>query len=162
MSLRLLVVAVAGLLLAGTIAVSAQQTSLPLPTPRRFRAEQAPPRLDGIYTREQAQRGQVLYRKVCSYCHMDELTGGGPQDSLVLSPPLVGQNFRSYWRGRPLEHLVTKIVTTMPKYSPGSLSRQEAVDLLAYILWESNYPEGASELPADGEELESIAFGESR
>ena len=160
MRLRLLVVAVAGLVLAGSLAASAQRAPLPLPSPRRTLSESAPRQLNGVYTVDQALRGQVLYRKACAYCHMEELTGGGPQDSLITSPPLVGPNFRSYWVGRPLEHLVTKIATTMPKYSPGSLSRQEAVDLLAYILWESNFPDGATELPADSDELESIPFTE--
>lgn len=158
MRLRLFVVAVAGLVLAGSLAASAQRAPLPLPSPRLTRSESPPPQLDGVYTVDQARRGRVLYRKACAYCHMEELTGGGPQDSLVTSPPLVGANFRNYWRGRPLDHLVTKIATTMPKYSPGSLTRQEAVDLLAYILWESNYPEGATELPTDGDELESLSF----
>ncbi len=156
MRLRLFVLA--ALFITGTWAVSAQQPALRQPTRRRPLVEQPAQDPNGVFTVAQARRGQELYKKACSYCHMEELSGGGPQDSLVVSPALAGKYFREYWRGRPLEHLLTKIVTTMPKYSPGTLSRQEAVDLLAFILWESNYPGGETEIPAEGDELETIPF----
>lgn len=46
----------------------------------------------------------------------------------------------------------------MPQCEPGTLTRQQAVDVLAYILWESNYPDGNTEIPADEDELDSILY----
>src|SRR5438876_3128832 len=31
---------------------------------------------DGVYTEEQAKRGESIYRKECAVCHGDMLTGG--------------------------------------------------------------------------------------
>lgn len=158
MRLKLLIGAMAGLVVSGVLSVSAQQTPSVPPSPFPFDEHVAPP--EGLYTRVQARRGLDLYRKNCAYCHREELTGGGPSDSIVVAPPLVGPRFSSYWLDRSLEELVTKISRTMPKYDPGTLSRQEAVDILTYILWESNYPEGETELPAEGDELLSLLYTE--
>ena len=35
---------------------------------------------DGVYTREQAQRGEKLYEQECGRCHGDDLTGIARQD----------------------------------------------------------------------------------
>jgi len=39
---------------------------------------------DGVYTEEQAKRGEPIYKKECAACHGDMLTGG------ESAPPLTG------------------------------------------------------------------------
>src|SRR3989442_10329182 len=71
---------------------------------------------DGVYTTEQATRGQALYMERCSSCHGATLGGD-------IAPPLTGGDFVKVWGG-PLSELVNKIQNTMPANDPGNLTRQ--------------------------------------
>src|ERR1700682_6825469 len=53
---------------------------------------------DGLYTDEQAKRGEMLYVENCSACHGMGLGGG-------FGPGLGGANFMAEWRDRPLAEL---------------------------------------------------------
>ena len=55
-------------------------------------------------------------------------------------------DFRANWSGRPLSDLVDKIHKTMPFEAPGSLSRQQAIDLTALVLQAGKFPSGRGEL----------------
>src|SRR5476649_1138930 len=46
---------------------------------------------DGIYTKEQAERGNNLYAQYCAACHSQDLMGG------EIAPPLSGGQFVSNW-----------------------------------------------------------------
>ena len=81
---------------------------------------------DGVYSAGQAARGQDIYQTQCSSCHGKALVGRS-------GPPLVGDGFLSNWSERPLTNVVDKIQKTMPFNKPGSLSRQQSIDLAAYI-----------------------------
>ena len=48
---------------------------------------------DGVYTAEQAKRGQARYNQQCASCHGDTLMGG------ESAPPLAGGEFLSTWNG---------------------------------------------------------------
>jgi len=103
---------------------------------------QAPPaRLitEGVYTAGQAARGQQLYGAQCAGCHGKAMEG-------TIGSPLVGESFLSNWSARPLASLVDKIQKTMPFNQPGSLSRQQSIDLGAYILQAGKFPPGPAEL----------------
>src|SRR5262249_44507501 len=93
----------------------------------------------GIYTDQQAIRGQTLYQKRCSTCHSANLAGR-------TGPPLTGDDFLSNWDTQPLLELANKILKTMPKDDTAALTPQEAADLLAYILQTSKFPSGRAEL----------------
>jgi mono/diheme cytochrome c family protein len=97
---------------------------------------------DGVYTDEQAKRGQAVYDLQCRACHGATLAGG-------LGPPLAGADFLRVWDTRPLGDLVDKIHKTMPAASPGTLSRVQATDIVAYLLRMSAFPTGPAELRAD-------------
>ncbi len=97
---------------------------------------------DGVYAAEQAARGGEVYREQCATCHGDALEGS-------VGPPLAGDGFLSVWSARPLVELVDKIHNTMPLQAPAPLSRQESLDLTAYILEGGGFPAGPAEL-ADG------------
>jgi mono/diheme cytochrome c family protein len=96
--------------------------------------------LDGVYTKEQATRGQETYEAQCRSCHE-----GTDQDG----PDLKGADFVDRWRGDRLNALFTQIKTNMPGNKPGSLSESTSLDILAFLLSENGLPAGSRELTAD-------------
>jgi S-disulfanyl-L-cysteine oxidoreductase SoxD len=107
---------------------------------------------DGVYTEEQAKRGEALYEKQCSTCHGDKLAG---RES---APPLTGGAFMANWNGLTLGDLFERIRRTMPQDSPGKLSRQQNADVLAYVLSFNKFPVGKTELYRQAEMLKEIRF----
>ena len=107
---------------------------------------------DGVYTEEQAKRGEPLYQKQCAACHGEMLTG---RES---APPLTGGAFLSNWNGLTLGDLFERIRKTMPQNAPGKLSRQENADILAYVLSVNKFPAGKTELSRQTEFLKEIRF----
>ncbi len=90
---------------------------------------------DGVYTEDQADVGEVLYKEHCMLCH----------DKKYFRPVL------KRWEGQPLSIMFTVMSTSMPESNPGYLSQKEYVDILAYILSLSRYAAGDTELDqADG------------
>lgn len=105
----------------------------------------------GVYTEEQAIRGQGIYNERCLSCHGETLAG------MDQATPLAGPQFGSVWNGVPLEALVTRI-GTMPPEAPGSMTRAESVDVLAYILWYNGLPFGDAPLSLTQDSLTKIVF----
>ena len=107
---------------------------------------------DGVYTEEQAERGEPLYRANCASCHGDTLKGSGE------TPPLSGGSFMANWNGLTLGDLFERIRRTMPQDKPGRLSRQYKADILAYVLKVNKFPTGKTELEHQTEFLREIRF----
>lgn len=105
---------------------------------------------DGVYTEAQASRGAATYDMQCRACHGATLGGG-------LAPPLAGADFLRVWNKLPLADLVDKIQNTMPATNPGTLSRAQATDVVAYLLKTSAFPSGSTELRPD-DALKQIAL----
>jgi mono/diheme cytochrome c family protein len=105
---------------------------------------------DGVFTTEQAGRGEPTYTRMCARCHADDLMGEGH------APALAGAGFNTVWNDRPVSEFFEKIMTTMPPTSPGRLGPEETADLVAFILSKGAYPAGATELPATKEALQTI------
>jgi mono/diheme cytochrome c family protein len=89
----------------------------------------------GVYSAEQATRGQKAYQTECASCHGDKLEGG-------LGPMLAGDGFLSVWSGRSLAELTDKIQNTMPFQAPGTLTRDQSIDIVAYTLQAGGHPAG--------------------
>jgi mono/diheme cytochrome c family protein len=107
---------------------------------------------DGVYTTEQAKRGETLYGQSCAACHGATLEGG------EMAPPLTGGQFNSNWTGLSLGDLFERTRISMPQNNPGGLSRLQYADVLAYMLSAGSFPGGKSELPRDVETLKQISF----
>jgi glucose/arabinose dehydrogenase/cytochrome c553 len=87
---------------------------------------------DGAYTPEQATRGKTAYLEQCASCHGAQL-GGGDE-----APALAGARFLANWQARPANELLERVRTSMPPDRPGTLSRQQVADILAYVLSTNN------------------------
>jgi mono/diheme cytochrome c family protein len=104
---------------------------------------------DGVYSAAQAMRGELLYQGQCVACHGPALDG-------AVGPPLAGDAFLTVWSGRTLSDLVDKIEKTMPPQQAGSVSRQQATELAAYVLRAGKFPSGPAELTAAA--LQQVSF----
>jgi len=111
---------------------------------------------DGVYTDDQAKRGEGFYGKECASCHGSELTGG------ESAPALAGDSFFANWNGLTLGDLFERIRISMPQNAPGSLSRQQNADILAFILKVNQFPTGKTELDRSTDILKQIKFDSTK
>jgi hypothetical protein len=102
----------------------------------------------GVYSREQWMRGRDVYAGLCAGCH-PAITHVGPM-------------FTTSWAGKKLSDLFGFLRERMPKNDPGSLSEQEYVDVMSYMLRLNGMPAGVEELPADSLGLTKIFIDSSR
>ena len=107
---------------------------------------------DGVYTRDQASRGQAKYTQVCSGCHQADLSGSDQ------APALAGGEFLDRWEGQSVGDLADRIRTSMPLDDVGSLNVQLSADLTAYLLQANSLPVGQAELPADRSAMKAVAI----
>ncbi len=96
----------------------------------------------GPFTAAQATRGEATFQRSCARCHEIER----------FSTP----TFLRAWTRAPLNQLFGFISTRMPPSAPGSLSRPQYADVVAYLLARNGLPAGAEELPSTGAALASI------
>lgn len=107
---------------------------------------------DGVFTEEQAKRGEPLYAEKCSSCHGPDMNGG------EMAPGLTGGEFQANWNDLTLGDLFERMRISMPQNNPGSLSRQQNADILAAMLKKGNYPPGKAELATQTEVLNGYKF----
>jgi S-disulfanyl-L-cysteine oxidoreductase SoxD len=107
---------------------------------------------DGVYTKQQAERGIELYATHCRSCHGEQLEGNGP------AHPLAGPVFTANWDGVSMGDMLERTRTSMPIDKPGSLSRQQVADVLAFVLSANKLPAGEVELPRQAEILNQMRF----
>jgi mono/diheme cytochrome c family protein len=91
----------------------------------------------GLYTSEQALRGEKAFLGNCVGCH-------GYSMSSIFSGY---RNAYIYWG---------KISSTMPWEDAGHLAPQDYIDMVAYMMRENGFPPGEVELKVDRPLLESI------
>ena len=97
---------------------------------------------DGVYTTEQAARGNTAYNTHCAVCHRPDL--GGAEGRRLFGKP-----FFDSWGEDTLDSLFAVIRERMPASRPGSLDEATYLDILAYILQRNEYPAGAAALTVD-------------
>ena len=96
------------------------------------------------YDATQAAGGQRVYQAVCARCHPP-----GSQS---------GAAFRTAWNNRRVSDLQSILVNTMPQDKPGSLTDEQYLDVIAYMLKMNDVP-GGSALPADTAALHKLKIG---
>jgi|SRR5688572_8259316 mono/diheme cytochrome c family protein len=107
---------------------------------------------DGVYTAEQATRGEALYGQHCASCHGGNLLGAEE------APALTGPEFSGNWNGLTVGDLYDRIRTSMPVDDPGKASAQQKVDIITYMLRVGAIPAGTTELPRDQQVLATIKY----
>ena len=103
-------------------------------------AQQEQSTWSGVYTSAQASRGESVYNSSCAVCHGDDLAGS------EMGPGLAGSSFVSFWDGLSLGDLYQVMSVSMPQDNPGSLETAQYVDVIAYMLQESEFPTGDDDL----------------
>lgn len=98
----------------------------------------------GIYTAEQADRGQQIFNGACTTCH-------NPAQ-------FTGRMFGYTWMNEPVGALYEFIRNAMPQNDPGSLSDAEYAAIVAHILRLNDRPAGSTELPADPEWMGQVRW----
>ena len=104
---------------------------------------------DGVFTEIQAERGRAVYAGACGLCHGRRLNGAPEDPDMRSTPPLARARFVRSWNGRSLATLFEYTRATMPEDNPGSLTDEEYVDVIAYMLSVGGMPAGEAELPPD-------------
>jgi hypothetical protein len=76
------------------------------------------------------------------------------------TPPLARARFLRVWEGRSLATLFEYTRATMPESNPGSLTDDEFVDVIAYMLSVGGMRAGDAELRPDLSSLARIVIGQ--
>lgn len=115
-----------------------------------LRAQEGATVWDGVFTEEQAARGETAYEQECATCHLADLLGDG------IAPALTGAAFDFRWSDLSVGDMFVAIRATMPQGAPASLSPQGYADVVSYLLMKNDFPAGDAELPTDEEALNAI------
>lgn len=105
----------------------------------------------GTYTDAQAKAGAAVYSVQCSVCHGSKLQGGA-------APTLVGAKFGASLKTNypTADKLYGFVSSQMPVSNPGSLSKTQYENAIAFILAENGYPAGSTAL--DSAHLDGVAL----
>ncbi len=95
----------------------------------------------GVFTAEQAKRGNDAYQASCSACHGSDLHATDPE-----AVDLTGPAIRAKWSGKTLQDRFETIRDTMPPGSANTLGDKTYMDVLAFILQSNEFPAGNQEL----------------
>ena len=85
-----------------------------------------------IVDQAQAVRGMTVFTKTCVECH--------------TKSDVTGADFKIKWHGRPVWDLFDVIRTTMPDDNPGTLTQDQYVDVVAYLVRLNGAPSGGAVL----------------
>ena len=107
----------------------------------------------GLFTADQARRGEAAYDKNCATCHGADLR---PGDREVT--PLDDKAFKTGWVGKTVAEKFEVTRETMPPEAKGSLGDQVYIDILTYILKFNKLPAGDQELKPDVSALRQIVI----
>ena len=114
---------------------------------------------DGVFSEVPATRGEEVYEGACGLCHGRRLNGAPDDPDMRSTPPLARARFLRVWEGRSLATLFEYSRATMPEDNPSSMTEQEYVDVIAYMLSVGGMPAGDDELQLDPRSLARVLIG---
>ena len=91
----------------------------------------------GVFSFEQASRGEQVYQQHCSGCHE--------------SGNYAGQALHTKWGSFTLGDIYSDISVTMPPANPGGLSAEEYASIIAFLLRETGYQASESQMQLPGD-----------
>ena len=91
---------------------------------------------DGVFTKEQAERGAATYKTSCSECHGNDLAGDG------FAPALTGSDFMGNWNDLSVGDLFERIRISMPPSGPSAVTPAQKADIVAHIMNVEQVPGG--------------------
>jgi len=100
------------------------------------------------FTEAQADRGRDTFRGMCTECH--------------YSSEFSDSQFKFKWSRRSAGNLFALIQNEMPETAPGSLTPEESVEIVSYILRMNGFDAGASELAPDRAVLDGVSLASIR
>jgi S-disulfanyl-L-cysteine oxidoreductase SoxD len=109
---------------------------------------------DGVYSEEQARRGENQYGRFCESCHGADLSGNQVDEV----PALTWDAFLMQWNDRTVKDLFDSVKRSMPRDNPGSLNLRAYVDVIAYLLQANKFPSGAKDLSLNEDVLGQIVI----
>jgi quinoprotein glucose dehydrogenase len=105
---------------------------------------------DGVFSKEQAERGAAQFKQSCSECHGNDLAGDG------FAPALSGGDFMGNWTDLSVGDLFERIRVSMPPSGPSGVTPAQKADIVAHILDVNKFPAGTTELEPKTEVLKTI------
>jgi S-disulfanyl-L-cysteine oxidoreductase SoxD len=107
---------------------------------------------DGVFTKEQAERGAAAYKTACSECHGNDLAGDG------FAPALNGSDFMGNWNDLSVGDLFERIRIriSMPPSGPSAVTPAQKADIVSHIMNANKFPPGETELEPKTEVLKGI------
>ena len=97
----------------------------------------------GVYTAAQAASGRAVYERECAACHQANLQGS------FEAPQLAGESFLRFWADLSPADLFARTSGSMPPGEEGSLTDEEHLDVVAYLLAANGAPAGGTALTED-------------
>ena len=107
----------------------------------------------GVFSEEQAKKGNVAYNANCASCHGSDLISTDRE-----FPSLTGGSFKFAWVGKTIGEKFDFIRNSMPPKEERSLGDQVYLDIVAYILRFNKVPAGSQTLKPDLEILNHIVI----
>ena len=107
----------------------------------------------GVFSAEQAKRGNAAYDANCASCHGSDLISTDRE-----FPNLTSASFRFSWIGKTIGEKFEFIRNTMPPKEERSLDDQVYLDIVTYILYFNKVPSGDQTLKPDLDELKKIVI----
>ena len=111
---------------------------------------------DGVFSKEQADRGAAAFKTACSECHGNDLAGDG------FAPALAGADFMGNWTDLSVGDLYERIRISMPPSGPGGVTPAQKADIVAHILNSNKFPAGTGELEPKTEVLKLIKIEQKK
>jgi cytochrome c len=120
---------------------------------RRLEQQETEQTRHSIFTGAQALRGEAVYDAHCASCHGSKLEG-------TPASALTGERFVTKWGDgkHTVDDLYYITRTQMPYGDAGKLTKQQYIDVVAFMLNKNGYRPGDQELPADPAVLRKLTI----
>jgi polar amino acid transport system substrate-binding protein len=108
-----------------------------------------------LYTADQASKGSQAYTQSCAKCHAPSLEG---QSAGFAGPALKGADFADPSYDFHISDIFNFVSNLMPADAPGTLTHDEDVEIMAFILQQNGYPAGSKELVFEQAQKSKVAI----